>query len=187
MIENENKEFNSSVKLFQDIISSNLSTPISPYKVGATVIGIKTNITGTLKLHIYILLFPFIGNNEITPYTTVYPNIFMKDICLNVSDVFYLWMYEEMRKKESIVIMSFDSNINVIPSYGDLLINIDVACNEPKDFMELEFKEWYEKHTFNNIFTIKIINPYLYMVPFPLKTILFKTERTLYNYMVLKI
>jgi hypothetical protein len=187
MNDNDNEEMNRSVKLFQNIINSNLTTTISPYKLGATFIGIKTNISGTLKLHKYILLFPFIDNYEISPYPNIYPNVFMKDIWINVDDVFYLWMYEEMRKQQSIIIMSFvDYQIKVVPSCGDLLINIDVVCNEPKDFMKLEFKEWYEKHTFNNIFTIKIINPYLYMVPFPLKNILVKTERTLHNYMVLK-
>jgi hypothetical protein len=35
--------------------------------------------------------------------------------------------------------------------------------------MDLEYEARYEKNIFNNIFTIQIVNPYAYMVPFPIK------------------
>ena len=48
--------------------------------------------------------------------------------------------------------------------------------------MELSYEEWYEKKIFNNRFTIKIINPYLYIVPFPVKPIIIQTIKTINNY-----
>jgi hypothetical protein len=72
--------------------------------------------------------------------------------------------------------MSLESNIlQVVSGNGDVLISIDKKCNEKKEWMELEYEAWYEKHIFNNVFTIKIVNPYLYMVPFPVKPITIKT------------
>ena len=44
-----------------------------------------------------------------------------------------------------------------------------------KEWMELEYKDWYTKNLFNNVFTITITNPYLYMVPFPVSPIIIKT------------
>jgi len=40
----------------------------------------------------------------------------------------------------------------------------------------------YKKKIFNNVFTIKIINPYLYMVPFPLKPTIILTLKKINNY-----
>lgn len=48
--------------------------------------------------------------------------------------------------------------------------------------MELDYEAWYEKQTFNNVFTITITNPYLYMVPFPVKPIIIKTVKRINNY-----
>jgi len=48
--------------------------------------------------------------------------------------------------------------------------------------MELEYDAWYAKNNFHNIFTIKIVNPYLYMVPFPVKPIIIQTVKKLNNY-----
>jgi len=175
-------EMNNAIEYFKNIVSNNITSK-SEHKIGVTFIGIRTNISGKSKLHIYILLFPFIEHNEITPYPNKYQNLYFEDIHLNVDYSFYLWMYTEMRKQNSIVIMSFDDNIfKVINGFGDLLINIDKSCNEKKEWMDLEFEDWYKKHYFNNIFTITITNPHLYMVPFPVKPIIVKTERRLYNY-----
>ena len=191
MIENSNiidkdkDEFNNAIHYFQNIMNSNIiQSKISTHTIGATILGIKTNISGIFKLHIYILLFPFKSwKQEISPYYNSFPNIYLKDIYFHVDDCFYQWMYEEMKKQNSIVIMSLDDNIlKVVEGFGDPIISIDKTCNEKKEWMELEFKEWYEKQTFNNIFTINITNPYLYTVPFPVKSIYLKTERRLNNY-----
>ena len=175
-------EIDNSIKYFQSIIYNNISN-YSEHKMGATFIGIKTNISGNLKLHIYILLFPFIKSEGVVPYSNTFQNIYFKDLCFDVGESFYLWLYEEMKKQNGIVIMSLESYIlKVVPGMGDALISIDINCNEKKEWMELEYEAWYEKKTFNNIFTIKIVNPYLYMVPFPVKPIIIKTVKKLNNY-----
>jgi hypothetical protein len=185
MMEDDKKykdEFDNAIKYFQSIINNNISK-YSRHKMGATFIGIKTNITGNIKLHIYILFFPFPYSEVVVPYSNSFPNIYFKDICFDVCESFYLWLYEEMKRQNSIVIMSLESNIlRVIPGFGDALISIDKTCNEKKEWMDLEYEAWYEKKIFNNIFTIKIVNPYLYMVPFPVKPIIIQTVKRINNY-----
>jgi hypothetical protein len=181
-------EFNNAIQYFQNIINSNIIiSKTSPHKMGATILGIKTNISGIFKLHTYIFFFPFKSfNQETVPYCNFFPNIYLKDICFHVDKNFYQWIYEEMRKQKSIVIMLLDDNIlKVVEGFGDPIISIDKICNEKKEWMELDFEEWYEKETFNNVFTIIITNPYLYTVPFPVKPIFLKTERRLNNYCTL--
>ena len=179
-------EFDNAIKYFQSIIYNNKSN-YSPHKMGATFIGIKTNISGNLKLHIYILLFPFIKSEAVVPYCNIFPNLYFKDLCFDVSESFYLWIYEEMKKQNSIVIMSLDSYIlQVVPKMGNALISIDINCNEKKEWMELDYEAWYEKNTFNNVFTIKIVNPFLYMVPFPVKPIIIQTVKKINNYVEIK-
>lgn len=179
----EDKEvFENSIKYFQSIISNNISK-YSPHKMGATIIGIKTNISGNLKLHIYILFLPFQYSEVVVPYSYSFPNIYFKDICFYVDESFYLWIYEEMKRQNSMVIMSLESMIlKVVPGNGDLLISIDKVCNEKKEWMELEYDVWLNKKSFNNVFTIRIINPYLYMVPFPVKPIIIQTAKKNNNY-----
>ena len=178
-------EFDNAIKYFQSIISNNLSN-YSQHKMGATFIGIKTNISGKFKLHIYILFFPFIENKLIVPYTNRFPNLYFKDVILDVDKSFYLWIYEEMKNQNSIVIMSLEENIfKVVSGFGDVLISIDKICNEKKEWMSLEYEAWYEKKIFNNVFTIKIINPYLYNVPFPVKPITIQTGKKTANNVVI--
>ena len=175
-------EFENAIKYFKNIMNNNIVNYAS-HKIGATFIGIKTNISGHFKLHIYILLFPFIKNESVVPYSYSYPNIYFKDLCFDVDESFYLWIYEEMKRQNSIVIMSLESNIlNVVNGSSDLIISMDKNCNEKKEWMCLEYKEWYEKKTFDNVFTIKLINPYLYMVPFPVKPIIIQNIRNKNNY-----
>ena len=180
----DKKEFDNAIQYFQSTIYNNISN-YSKHKMGATFIGIKTNISGIYKLHIYILLFPFVKNEGgCPPYSNRFSNLYFKDICLNVSESFYRWLYEEMKKQNSIVIMSLESNIvKVLPGTGDALIQVDINCNEKKEWMELEYEAWYEKELFNNIFTIQLINPYLYMVPFPVNPIKIRTIKKIYNYL----
>ena len=171
----DKREFDSAIHYCKTLFQSNISTCAS-HKMGATFIGIKTNISGTLKLHVYILFFPFIRNESVVPYSIGFPNLYLKDVCLNVDESFYVWMYEKMKNQNSIVIMSLEANIlKVVSNTGDLLINRIIDCNELKEWMTLEYDAWMEKHLFNNVFTLKIINPYLYMVPFPVRPIVIQT------------
>jgi hypothetical protein len=175
-------EFDNAIKYFQSIIYNNISN-YSQHQMSATFIGIKTNISGTLKLHIYILFFPFPKSEVVVPYSNHFPNIYFKDLCFDVGASFYFWIYEEMKRQNSIVILSLESNIlKVVPGSGDALIIIDRNCNEKKEWMELDYEAWYIKQIFNNVFTIKIANPYLYMVPFPVKPIIIKTLKRINNY-----
>jgi hypothetical protein len=88
-----------------------------------------------------------------------------------------------MKRQNSIIIMSLDSNIlKVVPRTGDALISVDINCNEKKEWIDLEYEAWYEKKIFNNVFTIRIVNPYLYMVPFPVKPIIIQTVKKINNY-----
>ena len=176
-------EFDNAVKYFQRIITCSNTSKYSLHKLGATFIGIKTNISGTLKLHIYILLFPFLKSEVVVPYCNNFPNMYFKDLCCDVSESFYYWIYEEMRIQNSMIIMSLESNIfKIVPGFGDALISIDKNCNETKEWMHLEYEEWYQKKTFNNVFNINIVNPFLYMVPFPVKPIIIRTIKKINNY-----
>ena len=178
----DKEEFDKAVHYFQSIINNNISI-CSPHKIGATFIGIKTNISGVYKLHIYILLFPFVKSEVVVPYSNSIPNMYFKDVYFYADESFYVWMYEEMKKQNSMVIMSLESKIvTVVQGNGDALIRIDKNCNEKKEWMELEYEAWYTKKSFNNVFTIKIVNPYLYMVPFPVKPIIIQTLKRMNNY-----
>jgi len=181
----DKEEFDNSIKYFQSIINNNI-TKYSQYKIGATFIGIKTNISGIFKMHIYIILLPFPNSAGEVPYSiNEKTNLYFKDMSFHVCESFYLWLYEEMKRQKSIVILSLESNIFKIVSGGDILLSIDESCNEKKEWMDLEFNEWYEKKNFNNVFTIRIINPFLYIVPFPVKPIIIKTTKHLNNYITI--
>jgi hypothetical protein len=137
-------EFDNAIQYFQSIVSNNISN-CSQHKMGATFIGVKTNISGIHKLHIYVLFFPFIKSEVVVPYCNHFPNIYLNDICLDVDENFYLWIYEEMKRQNSIVIMSLESNImKVVSGTGDAIINVDKQCNEKKEWMDLEYEAWYE-------------------------------------------
>lgn len=180
--EKDNSELSFAIEYFKSIISNNI-TDKSQHNICATFIGIRTNISGKSKLHIYIMLFPFIENITQVSYPKKHLNFHIRDICLSVDSSFYLWLYTEMRKQNSIVILSFeDCSLKVVNGTCDLLISIDKNCHEKKEWMDLEFEDWYKKHFFNNIFTITILNPYLYMVPFPVKNIIIKTHQRYNNY-----
>jgi hypothetical protein len=178
----EKDELDNAIHYFQIIVNNNISN-YSQHKMGATFIGIKTNISGTIKLHTYILLFPFRKSEVVVPYCNPFPNLFLKDVCFYVDKSFYLWLYEEMKTQKSMVVLTLDSTImKVVPGMGDAIINVDIQCNEKKEWMELEYEAWYEKQIFNNRFTINITNPFLYMVPFPVKPIILKTLTHHNNY-----
>ena len=73
-------EFENNIKYFQSIINTNNISKYSQHKMGATFIGIKSNISGNLKLHIYILFFPFIKSEGVVPYLYSFPNIYFKEL-----------------------------------------------------------------------------------------------------------
>ena len=184
---NKIEDIDTAIKYFKSIIQNNISKH-SKHKMSATFIGIQTNISGIFKLHIYILFFPFPKSEIIVPYcnNNFSPNMYFKDVCFDVDESFYLWIYEEMKRQNSIVIMALESKIfKVVSGYGDVLISIDKNCNEPKEWMQLEYEEWYTKQIFNNVFTIEIVNPYLYLVPFPVKPIVIQTVKKINNYVVI--
>ena len=177
-------EFDNAIKYFQTIINNNI-TNYCPNKMAATFIGIKTNISGTLKLHIFILFFPFPKNESVVPYSNNLSNIYFKDLCFDVDESFYIWIYEEMKKQNSIVIMTLESKVLTVYSGNGPQLIIDKNCNEKKEWMNLDYNQWKEQKLFNNVFTIKIINPYLYMFPFPVKSIIIQTKKIINNYVVI--
>ena len=178
----DKEEFYYAIKYIRNIFNSNI-TKYAKHKLGVTIIGIKTNISGNFKLHIYILFFPFPKSETTVPYSNNFPNLYFKDECLDVDESFYFWLYDYMKRKNSIVIVSLENNkMEVIPGNGDLLINIDINCIEKKEWMDLDYETWYNKKSFNNVFTINIKNPFLYMVPFPVKPIIIKTVKKINNY-----
>lgn len=62
----DKEEFDNGIKYFQSIINNNISK-YSSHKMAATFIEIKTNISGILKLYIYILFFPFPYSELVVP------------------------------------------------------------------------------------------------------------------------
>lgn len=174
--------FNNDVQYVTRLLSSSVSN-FSLHIMGATVIGIKTNISGILKLHTYVLLFPFMKKETIVPYSysTHHPNIFLQDICFHVDEPFYGWIYEEMKRQDSMVVLSLESSVLKVLQRGDALISIDTNCTHAKKWMELDFEAWYQNQTFQNKFNITIVHPYLYMVPFPVKPIILQTKQNYYG------
>lgn len=165
------------IKYLQSIFNANLSKH-SLHKMGATFIGIKSNISGELKIYIYVLFFPFTKNNGGIPYCNNLSNIYFKDVNFNVDESFYLWIYEEMNKQNSIVMMSLEEmKFKIVTGSNNLLISINKITNR----FNLEYSEWYNKEIFNEVFVIEIINPYLYLVPFPVKPIKLQTGINMNN------
>lgn len=166
--------FKNAIKYFQRVTYNNIHVE-SKYNVGATFIGIKTNITGTNKLHIYILLFPFVRDEPFEPYSDFTDkNIYLTDISFSVDKSFYEWMFSVMERQTSIVMMKInldDFSLQVVTS--DLLIKKIKDNKDNNELYNLSFEEWYEKGIFNDLFTIEITNPFLYLVPFPVKPIFF--------------
>ena len=184
--------FNNAIHYFRKIIYSNIKTASKHY-VNATFIGIKTNISGKNKLHIYILLFPFGRKENFTPYDDYTPqNIYIKDVSFGVDITFYRWMYTEIKQNNNIVMLELSlSEYSFTAVHSDALIRKTRFSEKGGKFENSEiitteeFEEWYETATFKHPFLIEITNPYLYMVPFPVKSLYFKTEshsNTLLNF-----
>ena len=59
----EESEFQNAIVLLKNIMYSNVILNINNEpcsKIGATFIGIKTNMSGKLKLHIYLILYSLV-------------------------------------------------------------------------------------------------------------------------------
>ena len=176
MDNSEDKDtFNKAIHYFQNVTYDNIKIG-SKYKMGATCIGIKTNISGTNKLHIYFLLFPFIHDQPFQPYNKV-SNIYLQDISFFVDTSFYEWVYSEMSKRNSIIMLNLDledSSLKVV--YSDILVKISDREKEQDDWYNMGFEKWYERGIFDTSYSVEIINPYLYLVPFPVKPLCFTTH-----------
>lgn len=164
--------YDNAISSFRNIMYCNISKQ-AKYSMSATFIGIKSNISGTNKLHLYIILFPFTNSRNFGSYSQFSEKtIYLTDISFYVDYSFYFWLFEEMKKQNSIIIMEMglnDYSLKVISN--DLLIYV----NKFKEPLNIDFEEWYEKGIFDADFIIKITNPYLYLVPFPVEPIFFKT------------
>lgn len=166
-------EFNNTISYFLDTVR--LITPTSIHKITATFIGIYTNISGKFQLHVYVLLFPFSQHDSGAPYNKNIAGLYLKDVDFFVDEDFYLWLYDEMKQQNGIVMLNLCNNVwKVVNGSSDLLITSCSVCSNPKEWMNVDFNEWYNKSSFNNIFNFKITNPYLYRVPFPVKTLVFQ-------------
>ena len=75
--------------------------------------------------------------------------------------------------------LKYKFNAELGRNFGNSIGNI---LREKKEWMDVEYEVWCKKETFNNVFTIKITNPYLYVVPFPVKPIIIKTIENMYKY-----
>jgi hypothetical protein len=174
----DQKTFDESIEYFRKLTNSNVKT-YAKHKMAATFIGIKTNISGTNRLHIYILLFPFCNHEEyILPYSSGYKqqNLYLKDIYFCVDTSFYTWVYDELKRLNNIIMMELSLTDYSLKSINnDALIRIN-SLKEKESLITTEFEEWYEKGVFNTSFVIEITHPYLYLVPFPVKNIVFKTS-----------
>jgi hypothetical protein len=142
------------------------------YKMCATCLGIKTNITGTMKVHVYIVLIPFQPTGKIVPYSYFHNKGFaLKDISFDVDESFYRWLYSEMCKNGGRpVILKLDEWAwkTVFPA-GDTLIRYS---EENTVEMSDDFDTWFQQGKYKEVHTIILTNPYLYLVPFPVKPIL---------------
>jgi hypothetical protein len=183
----EESEFQKAIVLFKNIMYSNVISNINNEpcsKIGATFIGIKTNMSGKLKLHTYVLLTPFVQQNGI-PYCPGCSNVHLKDIVFNVPVAFFKWLYKSMNDTQGMVLLEFESDKCKWERASNFMIQLSNNCAEPKLWLTQEFDSWFENKQFNNIFTITLINPYMYMVPFPMNPIIMKSSPKSNNFVVI--
>ena len=129
-------------------------------------------------MHIYIVLIPFIPliKSRSTPYSNyTYAGFMLKDIEFNVDEPFYRYLFGEMcQNGNRPVILKLD-NWAWKTVRGDPLIQYS---NEEKgDVTHTQYEEWFEQGKYENT-TIRMTNPYLYLVPFPVDAILFNIKNT---------
>lgn len=126
----------------------------------------------------YILLFPFIGGEIGCPYAKR-PHLFLKDTSFVVDTSFYRWVYDEMKRQNSIVLLELSLTDHVLSVvWSDAVIRKtreDADQKKNPRIITEEFDAWYEKGVMDAAFLIEIANPFLYMVPFPVQPILLKT------------
>jgi hypothetical protein len=170
------------------------------HKVSGTYISIYSNISGELKTHRYFLLYPFDKktyprkeeavydyeyDNPIMPYQKENPYIFMKDFYFYADILFYRWMFDRMiiGQNKPIFASLNEDNIGWKITSGDLRVSI---ISFESDFDKYEnFDEWYKTEECNINFELEITNPFLYIVPFPVRQYKYKYNKTGENYLQL--
>lgn len=170
-----------SIIYFQETLKQNIKKE-SKYKVGFTMISIqhisKTNWLNqnkTKEINKFVLIYPFIGENcEYTylapSYINTTDNHNMRDFCCSVDESFYHFLYEEMKKRNNLIIGKIIGETWEI--YDDDIVQIH---HEKEDIINESFEEWYKNGVLNvSDYTIEITNPYLYSVPYPLYSLKYK-------------
>jgi len=172
------------ISYFKKTIQSNIRKE-SIFKMFSTYISFNSKISGVSKTYRYIIFYPFQLINEfgindgIVPYSSMFNNqsIYMKDFCYSVDKSFYEWLYDEMRTIKNVVVAEInDDEVSWKVSKDKLLIysdNFSISGSIIEEYFNQTFEKWYENAIFKANFNIKIINPMLYSVPFPLNTIVF--------------
>jgi hypothetical protein len=167
---------------FSLLIRENIHTRATS-TVGFTMIGIKSKISGKLEIHTFVLMYPFCCKDNVIKfgYNQYYPNIhedlYMIDFELSVDVSFYEFMYKEMKNKNNILLgRILEDNWSWELSSGAGMI---LVKNNNFVIAEESLEEWMEKKEFDlSTFSIEIINPNLYSVPFPLKNLHFSLNQT---------
>lgn len=170
-------DFQHAIVHFKSIMQTILVTNINHEpcsKIGATFIGIKTNVSGKLKMHTYVLLTPFVVQENELPYSHTHSNVYLKDMVFNTTVTIFKWLFKKMNDTHGMVMLECASDIWTIAS--NFLLQLTNNCAEPKLWLTQDFETWFENKQFNNVFTITIPNPYLYMVPFPMNPIIIHTS-----------
>jgi hypothetical protein len=161
-IDNEKEQSKKVIETIQNII--NCCTNLQYYsnnKIG--ILYITT--MGIIEPRTYIIFLPFFDYNDYKSHTNM-PYLFIQRFTINVSDVFYKWVFD---KKTNIIGKIIDKTIYSWEIFtGDLDVNIiqNTITNEIENY-----EEWFEKKKNNNNMKIVIRNPMTYKVPFPVKDI----------------
>lgn len=130
-----------------------------------------------MKYHTYVLIYPFIGEKGgLCGYSKISENLFLMDFCLSVDVSFYQFIYTEMMQTNNILIARLnDDQWSWNTCNGDSMIRI---MHKNDVFTTLDFEAWYTQGAFQvSDYTIEIIHPDLYTVPFPLKSLVFKLNQ----------
>ena len=162
---------------FLNTISNNLQGP-AKYFVGFTFFALKNNGSNNpLKWHKYVLIHPFATNSLVSwKYNVFNDKIEMKDARLQVDETFYMFVHSQMVTKQNFLVgkiyndntgWSLINDNNTIHIYdkmrNDFFLNVNPT-----------FAEWCKNgNTDQTEFIVELVNPDIYLVPFPLKPIYF--------------
>jgi hypothetical protein len=196
--ENSTENINQIINIIQ--INKDPSIKSKVHKVSGTYISIYSNISGKLKTHRYFFLYPFDKktyprkedaffdydyDDPIYPYKKENPHIFMKDFYFYADILFYRWMFDTMSfgQKKPIFASINEDNLGWKITSSDCIIN---TLSFESDFDKYkDFEEWYKTEDCNINFDLEITNPFLYMVPFPVRKYKYKYSKSCNNYLQL--